>query len=237
MNILAIDASGLAASAAVLSDEVIKAEFCVCNKLTHSETLMPMIDQVINASGMSLKEIEAFAVTAGPGSFTGLRIGVATAKGLSEAMEKPLIGVPTVESIAQNMAGFDGIVVPLMDARRGETYTGIYVFKGDELEVLREQCAVPLEEIINDVNDRGQRVVFLGDGVRVFRERIDKICTVPYYYAPADHRLQRAAGVAILAQKYYLEGRFTDAADLVPVYLRKSQAERERDNIRAHADA
>ena len=175
MNILAIDSSGLAASCAILSDEVVRAESFVCNKLTHSETLLPMVDQAVSASGLALKDMDAIAVSEGPGSFTGLRIGSATAKGLAEAIGRPVIGVPTVDALAQNMAGFEGNIVPLMDARRNETYTGIYFFDNDELVVLREQCAVPLEDILEDVNDRGKKTVFLGDGVKVFRQQIEEI--------------------------------------------------------------
>lgn len=228
MNILAIDSSGLAASCAILSDDVIRAEFFVCNKLTHSETLLPMVDQVIRASGLKLVEMDAIAVSMGPGSFTGLRIGSATAKGLAEAIQKPVIGVPTVDALACNMAGYEGNIVPLMDARRNETYTGIYSFNENGMTVLREQCAVPLRDIIAEVNQRGTRTVFLGDGVRVFEEQIRMDCRVPFEFAPASHNLQRASCVAVLARKYHEQGKYTDAAGHVPVYLRTSQAEREK---------
>ncbi len=231
MNILAIDSSGLAASCAVLSDGTIRAEFFVCNKLTHSETLLPMVDKAVDASGLALAEMDAVAVSKGPGSFTGLRIGSATAKGLAEAIGKPVIGVPTVDALAMNLPGFDGIIVPLMDARRNETYTGIYAFDGEDLTVLREQCAVPLRDILSDVNLRQQKTAFLGDGITVFADQIKKECSVPYMIAPADHRLQRASGVAVLAAKYYSEGKYSDASEYVPVYLRVSQAEREHDKI------
>lgn len=227
MNILAIDSSGLTASVAVLSENVIRAEFSVCNKLTHSETLMPMTDQVIRASGLALSEMDAIAVAAGPGSFTGLRIGSATAKGLAEAIEKPVIEVPTVNALAQNMAGYEGNIVPLMDARRNETYTGIYSFDKDKLIVIREQCAVPLGDILSDVNSRGKKTVFLGDGVSVFAEQIRRECEVPYIFAPASLRLQRASSVAVLAEEYYKEGRYVKALEHKPIYLRMSQAERE----------
>ena len=229
MNILAIDASGLAASAAVLSEGVIKAEFFVCNKLTHSETLMPMVDQVIKASGLLLSDMDAIAVTEGPGSFTGLRIGSATAKGLAEAAGKKLVGIPTVDALARNLTGFEGNIVPLMDARRNETYTGIYTLSEDDsLIVLREQCAVPLSDILEDVNKRGRRTVFLGDGVKVFEEQIRHECRVSFLFSGANNRLQRASGVAVLAEQYTMEGKGVDASLHVPVYLRVSQAERER---------
>ena len=228
MNILAVDSSGLVASAAVLSDDVIRSEYIVCNKLTHSETLMPMIDEVIRSSGLEPGDMDAIAVAKGPGSFTGLRIGSATVKGLAEAIGRPVIEVPTVNALAQNMAGYEGNIVPLMDARRNETYTGIFTFEGDKLKVIREQCAVPLTDILADVNDRGKRTVFLGDGVRVFEDKIKALCTVPFVFAPPGLRLQRASSVAVLAGRYYEEGCYVDAAEHRPSYLRVSQAERER---------
>ncbi len=228
INILAIEASSLASSAAVLSDDVIKAESFVCNKLTHSETLMPMIDRTISDSGLTMQDMDAVAVTKGPGSFTGLRIGSATAKGLAEALDIPVIEVPTVDALAMNMAFFDGLIVPLMDARRNETYTGIYTFEGGELKVIRPQCALPLAEILADVNERGVKTVFLGDGVKAFASSIQENCRVPFMYAPASQRLQRASSVAVLALKYHEKGQYVDAGDHVPTYLRVSQAERER---------
>ena len=238
MNILAIDSSGLTASVAVLSGDVIRAEFSVCNKLTHSETLMPMTDQVIKASGLALCEMDAIAVAAGPGSFTGLRIGSATAKGLAEGIGKPVIEVPTVNALAQNMAGFAGNIVPLMDARRNETYTGIFTFDRAKLIVLREQCAVPLGDILEEVNSRGEETVFLGDGLSVFAEQIEKECVVPYIFAPVSLRLQRASSVAVLAERYHKEGRYVSASEHKPIYLRVSQAEREAAKAReaSHGD-
>jgi tRNA threonylcarbamoyladenosine biosynthesis protein TsaB len=189
---------------------------------------MPMIDRTIADSGLTLQDMDAIAVTKGPGSFTGLRIGSATAKGLAEACGIPVIEVPTVDALAMNMTFFDGLIVPLMDARRNETYTGIYTFEAGELKVIREQCAVPLSEIIRDVNERETRTVFLGDGVRVFAQAIEDSCRVPFSYAPASLRLQRASSVAVLACSYYDKGLCVDASLHVPTYLRVSQAERER---------
>ncbi len=236
MNILAIDSSGLSASAAVLSDNMIKAEYSVCNKLTHSETLMPMIDEVIKASGSSLGDMDYIAVACGPGSFTGLRIGSATAKGLAEAVGKRVIAVPTIDALAVNMHGFSGNIVPLIDARRNEAYTGIYRFEGDKLIVIREQCAVPLTDIIKDVNERSKRTVFLGDGAISFREQIDEICTVEHEYALPGQMLQKASSVAWLAAAYAKEGIDQDPGDHAPVYLRVSQAEREGARAKTEAE-
>ena len=144
MNILGMDSSGLVASAAVWSDDTILAEFTVNNKQTHSQTLLPMIDQVVTMSGKAIEDIDAIAVAAGPGSFTGLRIGSATAKGISLALKKPVIPVPTLEGMAYRVSISNGIICPMMDARRNQVYTGIYAMENGRLTVLKEQEAVDI---------------------------------------------------------------------------------------------
>ena len=229
MKILAIEASGLAASAAILEDYDMTAEYTVCYKKTHSQTLMPMISEIVRMTETDMKTIDAIAGSGGPGSFTGLRIGSATAKGLAEALGKPVVSVPTVDAIAMNMCFCREAVVPLMDARRNETYTGIYEFDCDgHMNVLHEQCAVPLDEIINDINEYGRPVVFLGDGVKTFRAQLEEKIKVPFSFAPAHMNRQRAGAVGVLAMLYYAEGKYADAAEHRPEYLRVSQAERER---------
>ena len=167
MKILALDSSGLVASVAVLEDNNCIAEYTINYKKTHSQTLLPMLDEASRMIELDLNSIDAIAVAAGPGSFTGLRIGSATAKGLGQALGKPLIGIPTVDGLAFNLYGTDKVVCPLMDARRNQTYTGLYEFvkseEGYELGILKEQCAVALEEIIDCINEMGREVIFLGD--------------------------------------------------------------------------
>ena len=228
MKLLGIDSSSLVASVSVVTDDVLTAEYTVDFKKTHSQTLLPMIDEVVTMLGMDLHEIDAIAVSGGPGSFTGLRIGSATAKGLGLALEKPLIHVPTVDAMAYNLWGSDALICPIMDARRNQTYTGLYSFEGNEMEVLKEQCAVGIDEIISIVNEFEQPVTFLGDGVPVFKEYIAENCNVPYTFAPAHVNKQRAGAVAALGMKYFSEGKATTAAEHKPEYLRLSQAERER---------
>ena len=232
MKILALDSSGLVASVAVLEDENCIAEYTINYKKTHSQTLLPMLDEVTQMIALDLNTIDAIAVASGPGSFTGLRIGSATAKGLGQALNKPLISVPTVEGLAMNLYGTDKVVCPLMDARRNQTYTGLFEFskKGNEyrLSALKEQCAVALEEIIESINTLGREVIFLGDGVPVFRTQLEEKVTVPFSFAPAGCNRQRAAAVGTLALVYAKEGKLETASEHMPDYLRLSQAERER---------
>lgn len=228
MKILALDSSGLVASVAVVEDDNLCGEFTVNYKKTHSQTLLPMLDELAKMIELDLNTIDAVAVSGGPGSFTGLRIGSATAKGLGLALDKPLIHVPTVDALAYNLYGHRRLVCPLMDARRNQTYTGLYEFTEKGMQVLREQCAVGIDEIISYINETGCPVTFLGDGVPVFAEYIAERCGVPYDFAPVHMNRQRAASVAALAEEYYRAGRTVTAEEHAPDYLRLSQAERER---------
>ena len=274
MKILAIEASGLVAGCAVLDGEILSADYNIQHKKTHSQSLVPMMDEVRTMLGMELDTVDAIALSGGPGSFTGLRIGAATAKGLGLALNAPLIPVPTVDAIAYNLYGTDALVCPLMDARRQQTYTGLFrwesgaaagavqsaeaggVQSAEAAEADRAgagssddpvqasfldkprmitvlpQCAVSIDEIAEKINElRPEKVIFLGDGVPVFRERLKELMRVPYSFAPAHLARQRAAAVAALAmQKWNEQGEacFVSADDFRPEYLRLSQAERER---------
>lgn len=228
MKILALDSSGLVASAAVTEDETLLAEYTICYKKTHSQTLLPMLDEIRKNIELDMNSIDAIAISAGPGSFTGLRIGSATAKGLGLALDKPLIAVPTLEAMACNLFDTPGMICPIMDARRHQVYTGIYRFENHELAVVRDQQAKGIEELIEEINTMGEPAVFLGDGVPVFKEQILAECTVPVSFAPVHLNKQKAGAVAALAAKYYKEGKIQTAAEHRPEYLRVSQAERER---------
>lgn len=228
MKILGLDSSGLVASVAIVEDNDLKGEYTVNYKKTHSQTLLPMLDEVAKMIELDLNSIDAIAVSGGPGSFTGLRIGSATAKGLGLALGKPLIHIPTVDALAYNLVGSRDMVCPLMDARRNQTYTGLYRFDGNQMEIVKPQCAVGIDEIIVDVNEIGQAVVFLGDGVAVFESYIRENCKVPFSFAPAHVNKQRAGAVAALGEIYYKEGKTETAEEHKPDYLRLSQAERER---------
>lgn len=228
MKILALDSSGLVASVAVTEDDNLLGEYTINYKKTHSQTLLPMLDEVAKMIELDLKTVDAIAVSAGPGSFTGLRIGSATAKGLALALDKKIVSVPTVDALAYNIWNCTDVICPLMDARRQQTYTGLYTFEDGRMQTLLPQCVVQIEEIINKVNDMGKPVVFLGDGVPVFADFIAQHCKAPYQYAPAHCNKQRAASVAALGAILYGEGKAEPAAEHKPDYLRLSQAERER---------
>lgn len=228
MKILGLDSSGLVASVAIVEDNDLKGEYTVNYKKTHSQTLLPMLDEVAKMIELDLNSINAIAVSGGPGSFTGLRIGSATAKGLGLALGKPLIHIPTVDALAYNLVGSRDMVCPLMDARRNQTYTGLYRFDGNQMEIVKPQCAVGIDEIIAAVNEIGQAVVFLGDGVAVFESYIRENCKVPFSFAPAHVNKQRAGAAAALGEIYYKEGKTETAEEHKPDYLRLSQAERER---------
>ena len=229
MKILGLDSSGIVASVAVVEDDILVAEYTVNYKKTHSQTLLPMLDEIAKMTELDLNTIDAIAVAAGPGSFTGLRIGSATAKGLGLALKKPLIAVPTVEGLAYNLYDTDGLICPIMDARRRQVYTGIYRFEEHRLVTVEDQMAVPMEEMIRKLNEYQQPVTFLGDVVPVFADMIAEKLNVPYSFAPAHVNKQRAAAVAALGLIYYKEGRTQTAMEHIPDYLRVSQAERERE--------
>lgn len=229
MKIIAIDSSGLVATVAIATEDSIIAEYTINHKKTHSQTLLPMLSAISDMTELDLDTVDAIAVAAGPGSFTGLRIGSATAKGLGLAMKKPIIEVPTVDALAMNMWGIADVICPIMDARRSQVYTGLYEFGDDnELITLHEQYAEDISVVVSEINDIGRPVTFLGDGVPVYREIIEKIIKVPVRFAPPHMNRQRAGALACLAARYYKEGKTVSAADHKPQYLRVSQAERER---------
>ncbi|MDO4519451.1 MAG: tRNA (adenosine(37)-N6)-threonylcarbamoyltransferase complex dimerization subunit type 1 TsaB [Eubacteriales bacterium] len=228
MKILALDSSGIVASVAIIQDEILVAEYTINHKKTHSQTLLPMLDEVVKMTETDLNSIDAIAVAAGPGSFTGLRIGSATAKGLGLALDKPLVSVPTVEALAYNLYDHTALICPIMDARRSQVYTGIYRFENHEMVTVEGQMAVPMKELLDKLNEIGEPVTFLGDGVPVFQELIKENLKVPFAFAPAHVNKQRAAAVGALGALYYRNGKTEKASEHAPDYLRVSQAERER---------
>lgn len=231
MRVLAIDSSGLTATVAIVEDDTTIAEFTINYKKTHSQTLLPMIDEMVKMVEADLNTIDAIAVAGGPGSFTGLRIGSATAKGLGLALGKPLIHIPTADAMAYSIYGCEDIICPIMDARRNQVYTGIYQMDGDKLQVLEAQMAVEIDELAKKLCTYGKPMIFLGDGVPVHKDRLEKELMTNYdiAFAPAHMNQQRAAAVGMLGIQYYKEGKTETAMEHKPDYLRVSQAERERE--------
>ena len=238
MKLIALDSSGLVASAAVLADGQLLAEYTVNYKKTHSQTLLPMLDELANMIELDAKSVDAIAVAAGPGSFTGLRIGSATAKGLGLALQKPIVEVPTLAGLAFNLFGAKGLICPIMDARRQQVYSGIYRFEAGELITVRDQAPVAVEDLLAEIaalpaEETAEGVIFLGDGVEAYKDIIEegwqaeKLAGIPLLFAPPHVSRQRAASVGALGERLYAQGLAVPAAEHVPIYLRKSQAEQE----------
>ena len=227
MNILAIDSSGLVASVAILRDGVLAGEYTINYKKTHSQTLLPMLDEVVKMIDFDLNTLDAIAVAAGPGSFTGLRIGSATAKGLGLALKKPLISVSTIEGLAFNFYRVKGLICPIMDARRNQVYTGIYRYQENELVTVLEPCAIAIDELIEKLQELNEEVIFTGDGMPVFEAVLKETLGQKCDFAPPHFARQRAGAIACLGAKYFSAGKVESAEEHKPVYLRLSQAERE----------
>lgn len=228
MKVLALDSSGLVASVAIVMDDELIGEYTINHKKTHSQTLLPMLDEVAKMIELDLNSLDFIAVSAGPGSFTGLRIGSATAKGIALALNKPIVSVPTIDAMAYNLWGCDAQICPIMDARRNQVYTGLYEFEDGNMKTLLPECVLMIDEIIEKINESGKKTIFLGDGVQIFKDYIKEKINVEYDFAPAQNNKQRASSVATLGMILYEQGKAQDAKEHKPEYLRLSQAERER---------
>lgn len=236
MNILAVDASGVAGSVAYIRAGKLVGEYYICHKLTHSETIMPMLEHMRGLIDIELESLDAIAVTSGPGSFTGLRIGVTTAKAMALALNIPIIGIPTLDVLANNMTHTPYVICPIMDARRNQVYTATYGWKGQTLVRLSDHLAIDMDEQLESLKALGEPVIFLGDGVDVHEEKIKEYLGDKAYFAPGFLNLQHASTLAEIAVKAYERGEAMNASEFVPMYLRKSQAEREKEEREKNAN-
>ena len=220
------------ASVAIVDEENVIAEYSVNHKKTHSQTLMPMLDEIVRMTETELATVDYVAVSVGPGSFTGLRIGVATAKGLGLALGKELVAVPTIDAMARNLCTYSGLVIPVMDARRDQVYTGIYRFKDQEPVCIMDQTPMDSLELLKRVREEAKEDIyppmFLGDGDRVVRKALSEMNDMSVVFAPLHLSRQRASSVGFCALDLVKRGETVDASELKPIYLRLSQAERER---------
>ena len=227
MKILALETSAKSVSAAVAENGVILAAAYQNNGLTHSRTLMPLVDSMLKNAGLTAKDMELIAAAAGPGSFTGLRIGVSAAKGLAWALELPCCGVSTLEAMAENARAFEGTVICAMDARRQQIYNAVFDCHDGALERRCEDRAVALELLAGELKNDKNRKIVVGDGAKLcYTYLLEQ--GIPCSMAPADELYQKAVGVGLAAERMAAEGRTVTAQELCPVYLRLSQAERER---------
>ena len=227
MLILAFETSAKAGSVALLQDGRLLGESYENTGLTHSQTLLSMAENLLSSCGYTPQQVEAVAVAAGPGSFTGIRIGVAAAKGFAWGLELPCCGVSTLEAMAENFGAYDGYVVPVMDARRSQVYNAIFKAEQGVLSRVTEDRAISLEDLGKELSEFSGSIYLVGDGsVLTYRTLSGSISSL---VMPAEHRMhQRAAGVALVGEKMIKSGANCDAAQLAPNYLRLSQAERER---------
>lgn len=225
MRILAFDSTAITASVAVAEDEKLIAEITLNNGNTHSQTLLPMAESLFTMLGITADDIDLFAVSEGPGSFTGVRIGAATVKGLAFGRDAQCIGVSTLEALAFNLRGYKGVICPVMNARRSQVYTAIFESDGESITRLTEDMAIAAEELDERLASLGKEVRLCGDGIEVALENFTK--TAPKR-VPENETYQSGYSVAMVALAKYREGVRGSDAELAPTYLRLSQAERER---------
>lgn len=226
MKILAVDTSATAASVAVAEENKLIGEFSINTALTHSQTLMPMVDELLKNTGLSVNDIDAAAVNAGPGSFTGVRIGVAAVKGIAFPKNLPCVSVSTLESMAYNMLGNDCIVCSVMDARCSQVYNALFRVKGCTVTRMTDDRALSLTDLKNELQNINEKVVLVGDGAvlcsKFLGEELENIMLAPF-----NNRIQTASSVAYAAFEKINNGETVKTDELMPVYLRLPQAQRE----------
>lgn len=227
MKILALETSAKSVSCAVVENGAPLASNYQCTGLTHSRTLLPMIDALLKNAELSLGDIDALAIAAGPGSFTGLRIGIAALKGLAWAQEKPCLGVSTLEAMAENASHIDGLIVGAMDARRSQVYNAVFEAANGTLTRLTADRAISLADLACELSGETKRITVLGDGGALAHRFLSEQ-GVPCTLAPAALLYQNAVGVGLAADRAYARGEAVSAQELLPVYLRPAQAERLR---------
>ncbi|MBR3894689.1 MAG: tRNA (adenosine(37)-N6)-threonylcarbamoyltransferase complex dimerization subunit type 1 TsaB [Clostridia bacterium] len=224
MKILALDSSAVVATVALCENDALLGEYTIRNGNTHSETLLPMMESLLNFFSLTADDVDLFAVSAGPGSFTGVRIGVATVKGLAFDTQKPCITVSTLEALAQNLTVTDGLVCPVMNARRKQVYTALFRAQNGSLTRLTPDDAIAISELDTLLADFDEPVRLVGDGYEI----TESLLTHEIIPTPERLRHQSAYSVAQVAKKLYDAGMRTSDIEAVPTYLRPSQAERER---------
>ena len=228
MKLLSIECSATPCSVALTEDNKILSSAFTNVKLTHSQTLMPMAQSVLNSSLTKISEIEALAVSVGPGSFTGIRIGISAVKGLAQARNLPCVAVSTLEAMAENYSDTDCFVCSVMDARCNQVYNALFKSENGEMERLCEDRALAIEELapqVEELSKEGRKIYIVGDGAEIFYPFVSK--TENVYLADPKRRFQNAVGVSAVAEKLLKEGKVTTAKELCPIYLRLPQAERE----------
>ena len=228
MLILGLDTCSMSSSAAVVSDEKMIAQFSVNHKKTHSERIMPQIEDMLKSADISIDDIDVFAASVGPGSFTGVRIGVATIKAFAQALNKPCIKVSALEGLAENVSCFNGIIAPILDARRNQVYNALFESNGSEITRLCDDRALMLDDLLEELKSYNTNIIFTGDGVPVFGDIIKDTLKDKAFFAPAPLMYNQAASIALIGIKKLKNGETEGYENLVPEYVRLSQAEQEK---------
>lgn len=226
MKILGIETSAKVASTALLCDDIIVSEFTLNAGFTHSQTIMPMVNSVLEQSSITLDQIDAFAVVTGPGSFTGVRIGVSLAKGLALPNNTKCIGISSLESLAYNLIGFDGYICPVMDARRSQVYTALFQCENGTITRINNDDILKIDELREKIANLDKSLFFVGDGAEMCYNALGNINS-NFRIAPITLRNSHASSVCLIAKQHLDKNDFVDAQHLSPLYLRLSQAERE----------
>lgn len=233
MKVLAVDTSSLVAAVAVVDDGALLGEYTINHKKTHSQKLMPMMEELMRSLELTPFDIDIYAASSGPGSFTGLRIGVTAIKALAYAAGKPVVSVPTLDALAYNIPVTDSLVCPVMDARNNQVYTALYKWEKNNRVKVTEYMGIPVAELVQLIKGKNQKVVFTGDATGLHKEFLKSELKERCEFAPGNLLLQRASSVAQVALERAQEGMLENCFDMVPFYLRKSQAEREYEKKQA----
>ena len=226
MLVLSVDSSSATATCALVKDDQILGEINLNSKREHSVIIMDLIDEILKRYNLTIKDVDAFAISEGPGSFTGLRIGMATIKGMAFSTNKPCISISTLDTLAYNVVNFDGIICPIIDALRDNVYTNLYKNVDGKLTAISEAACLSLTELIEDLNKRNEKVIFVGDGVAKHRNRITEEVSNTIF-APLNCLYPKASSLGELAIDKLNQGITSPLNEFAPVYLRKSQAETE----------
>ena len=227
MKILALDTSGINCSACIIDDTKVICDFNLNTGMTHSEKLMPMIDTMLKNSNIELSDIDVFACSIGPGSFTGLRIGISTVKAFALSLNKPVVGVPSLVGLAFNISNFDGIICSILDAKNDNVYAALFKYKNDIPVMIENYFTDSIDSLIENLKEKNEKVMFVGDGSASFKDKLKTSLEEKAYFAPLHLNNQLSTSIAKAALEKVKFSEFDTCDTLMPMYLKKSQAERE----------
>jgi len=223
--VLGLDTSTMTSTCAVIEDGKLLGEYSLSQDMSHSEKLVPMIKEVLDSLNLKTKDIDLYGVAIGPGSFTGLRIGIATMKSLAHLFDKPIVGVSTLKGLAYNLA-YNDIVLPMIDARRDRVYTGIYSWEKENINEIMKPSVVPIEDLVNKLKEY-DNISINGNGVEVYKKYLKENLKDKVRFSTVGQNICKASSIAELAEIEYKQGKVDNYYTLAPDYLRETQAERE----------